>query len=165
MWAIIKYEKKLFETFKKELKKKIDNKVQFYRPKILLQKYNRNKLINKELDILGDYIFCYHDIFENSKNIALYKYIKGIKYFLSGHQESQKEIKIFIEICKKNEDQKGNLNMNFYQLILDKKYKFLNGPFVEKIFNITSIQKEKIGITIGNIKTNIKYNKYLFSPI
>ena len=55
--------------------------------------------------------------------------------------------------------------MNFYQLILDKKYKFLNGPFVEKIFNITSIQKEKIGITIGNIKTNIKYNKYLFSPI
>ena len=60
---------------------------------------------------------------------------------------------------------KGNLNINFYQLILDKKYKFLNGPFVEKIFNITSIQKEKIGITIGNIKTNIKFNKYLFSPI
>ena len=33
MWTIIKYEKKLFETFKKELKKKIDDKVQFYRPK------------------------------------------------------------------------------------------------------------------------------------
>ena len=165
MWTVIKYEKKLFETFKKELKKKIDNKVQFYRPKILLQKYIRNKLINKELDILGDYIFCYHDNFEYSKNIDHYKYIKGIKYFLTGHQESQKEIKFFIENCKKNEDQKGNLNINFYQLILNKKYKFLNGPFVEKIFNITSIQKEKVGIAIGNIKTKIKFNKYLFKPI
>jgi len=165
MWTIIKYEKKLYETLKNELKKKIDDKVQFYRPKILLQKYIRNKLINKELDILGDYIFCYHDNFEYSKNIDHYKYIKGIKYFLTGHQESQKEIKFFIENCKKNEDQKGNLNINFYQLILNKKYKFLNGPFVEKIFNITSIQKEKIGIAIGNIKTNIKFNKYLFRPI
>ena len=140
-------------------------KFNFIDLKILLQKYIRNKLINKELDILGDYIFCYHDNFEYSKNIAHYKYVKGIKYFLTGHQESQKEIKLFIENCKKNEDQKRNLNINFYQLILDKKYKFLNGPFVEKIFNITSIQKEKIGITIGNIKTNIKFNKYLFSPI
>ena len=165
MWTIIKYEKKLYETLKNELKKKIDDKVQFYRPKILLQKYIRNKLINKELDILGDYIFCYHDNFEYSKNIAHYKHVKGIKYFLTGYQESQKEIKLFIENCKKNEDQDGNLTTNFYQLILNKKYKFLNGPFVEKIFNITSIQKEKIGIAIGNIKTKIKFNKYLFKPI
>ena len=165
MWTIIKYEKKLFETLKQELKKKIDDKVHFYNPKILLQKYNRNKLINKEQNILGDYIFCYHNNFKNNKNIAQYKYIKGIKYFLSGYQESQKEIKLFIESCKKNEDGKGNLSINFYKLILGKKYKFLNGPFVEKIFNITSIQREKIGITIGNIKTNIKNNKYLFSPI
>lgn len=165
MWTIIKYEKKIFETLKKELKKKIDSKVEFYRPKILLQKYIRNKLINKEFDILGDYIFCYHHNFEHSKNIAHCKYVKGIKYFLTGHQESQKEIKLFIENCKKNEDQKGYLNINFYQLNLNKKYKFLNGLFVEKIFNITSIQKEKIGIAIGNIKTNIKFNKYLFRPI
>ena len=31
-----------------------------YNPKILVEKYKKNKLIKKEFDLLGDYLFCFH---------------------------------------------------------------------------------------------------------
>ncbi len=165
MWAIIKYDKKFIEILKREFKNKIDKDVKFYNPKISIQKFKKNKLIYKEYDLLGDYLFCYHKNFENSKNIINYKYTKGLKYFLDGYKGAQSDIEAFINNCKINEDEKGNLKCNFYELFLEKKYKFLSGPFSEKIFNITLIQKQKIEVAIGNIKTKIKRNKYLFCPV
>ena len=165
MWTIIKYDRKFIEILKKELKNKIDSDIKFYNPKISVQKFKKNKLIYKEYDLLGDYLFCYHKNFKQNKNIVNYKYIRGLKYFLKGYKLAQSEIETFIYNCKINEDEKGNLKSNFYELFLDKKYKFLSGPFSEKIFNITLIQKEKIEVAIGNLKTKIKRNKYLFCPI
>ncbi len=165
MWTIIKYDKKFIEILKKEFKKKIDTDIQFYNPKISIQKFQKNKLVYKDYDLLGDYLFCYHKNFRNSKNIVNYKYIRGLKYFLEGYKYGQGEIETFINNCKINEDEEGNLKSNFYELFFEKKYKFLSGPFSEKIFNITLIQKDKIEVAIGNIKTKIKRNKYLFCPI
>ena len=42
---------------------KIDKNFEIYNPKLLIQKFRNNKLINKEHSLLGDYIFCYHKIF------------------------------------------------------------------------------------------------------
>ena len=90
MWAIIKYDKKFIEILKREFKNKIDKDVKFYNPKISIQKFKKNKLIYKEYDLLGDYLFCYHKNFENSKNIINYKYTKGLKYFLEGYKLADK---------------------------------------------------------------------------
>ena len=136
-----------------------------YKNKEYIRSYSLYKSIYKEYDLLGDYLFCYHKNFKQSKNIINYRYIRGLKYFLEGYKLAQSEIETFIYNCKINEDEKGNLKSNFYELFLEKKYKFLSGPFSEKIFNITLIQKEKIEVAIGNLKTKIKRNKYLFCPI
>ena len=45
-----------------DFKKNIGEDCVIYRPKILIKKYKNNKLINKELDILGDYAFCFHKL-------------------------------------------------------------------------------------------------------
>ena len=65
MWTIIKVDLKNLEFLKKELKKKIGNDVKIYSPKFLIQKYKKNKLIGKELNLLGDYLFCHHIKFES----------------------------------------------------------------------------------------------------
>ena len=58
MWSVIKFDKKNYHLFKEDLKKKIGNNCIIYRPKILIQKFKNNKLIKKEINLLGDYIFC-----------------------------------------------------------------------------------------------------------
>ena len=63
MWAVIKFDKKNFHQLKEYFQKKIGKDCVIYRPKILIQKYKNNKLINKEVDILGDYLFCFHKNF------------------------------------------------------------------------------------------------------
>ena len=113
MWTIIKYDTKFIEILKKELKNKIDSDIKFYNPKISVQKFKKNKLIYKEYDLLGDYLFCYHKNFKQNKNIVNYKYIRGLKYFLEGYKLAQSEIETFIYNCKINEDEKGNLKSNF----------------------------------------------------
>ena len=40
-----------------------------------------------------------------------------------------------------------------------------HGPFTEKIFQIINLQKNKIRILMGNIKTTINNKDFLFSPI
>ena len=64
MWTVIKFKKKNLELLKKDLKKKVGQDCSFYLPKILVQKYVKNKLINKEKLMLGDYLFCFHKNFE-----------------------------------------------------------------------------------------------------
>ena len=43
MWVILKYKIKEFKTLKKNLIEKLDEKVQFYIPKIKCQKFKNNK--------------------------------------------------------------------------------------------------------------------------
>ena len=48
--------------------------------------------------------------------------------------------------------------------IIQSNYKFISGPFSEKIFQIVKFQKDKIDIFLGNVKTRINVNSFLFKP-
>ena len=164
MWTIIKFDKKKLSFLKKDLQIKLGNNFKIYIPKLFLHKYKKNKLIEKEYNLLGDYLFCYHDDFSNNENIKKLQYSRGLKYFLNGFVKSQNEIIKFISKCKNAEDNSGYLSKNFYQLHVNSKYRFATGPFTKMIFEIISINKNEIDIFMGNIKTTIRRKDFLFYP-
>ena len=92
-------------------------------------------------------------------------YIKGLKNILSGFLFYQKEIVKFINKCKEFENDRGYITQNFFELQEILKYKFVSGPFVNKIFQIINIQQNKIKILIGDLKTTIKKKEFLFNRI
>ena len=106
MWTIIKIDEKKLPLLKEDFKKKLGNDCIFYSPKLLLQKYKNNKLLNKEFNLLGEYFLCFHKDFIKSETINKLKFSRGLKYFLFGFQHSQNEIKNFINKCKNSEDKK-----------------------------------------------------------
>ena len=83
-----------------------------------------------------------------------------MKYFLNGFFEAQKEINDFIKKCKVLENKNGYLSQNIFNLEFDKDYKFITGPFVQKIFKIISFQKKTIDIEMGNLKTRVKKENF-----
>jgi hypothetical protein len=165
MWIIIKYDSQNFDFFKRELKAKLSCDYNLYCPKLLIQKYKNNKLIKKEFNILGDYVFCYDKKLKNKEVLAKLKFVKGLKYILSGFTSSQNEIVKFINQCKKFENTEGYITQNFFKLQEESKYKFVSGPFVNTIFEIINIQKNKIKILMGDLKTTIKRKDFLFNPV
>ena len=48
---------------------------------------------------------------------------------------------------------------NIFEMFEKKKYKFLDGPFANQIFEIINFRKKKIEIMIGNIRTKIDKEK------
>ena len=134
MWTIIKLDHKKINLLKEDLRKKIGSQYKIYNPKLIIQKYNKNKLLNKEVNLLGDYIFCYHSKFCENSTLNNLKYLRGLKYFLDGFVSSQNEIQEFIKKCKKLEDKKGFISTNLFEIHLNTYYKFSSGPFVEKVF-------------------------------
>ena len=165
MWAIIKYDKRKTFFLEQDFKKRLGEGFKFYSPKILIQKYNKNKLIKKEFDILGDYMFCYHKDLNKIGMINILQFSKGLKYFLKGSAQSQKDIIKFIDECKNSENKDGYLSKSFYELYLNCKYRFTSGPFAETIFKIIGLQKNKMSILLGNIRTTINKEEYLFRPL
>lgn len=164
MWAVAKFDKKQINFFKKDLKKKLGENFVIYTPKILLNRFSKKKFIHREFNILGDYLLCFHNEFNNPLTINRLKHCRGLKYFLPGNIQSQNEITNFVNKCKKAEDEKGYLSQNFYSLYVDSNYKFITGPFAENIFKIINLQKNKINILLGNIRTTIDKKKFLFNP-
>ena len=79
MWIVAKVDKKNLFNLKKEFSFKLGEGLQIYSPKILLEKFAKKKLIKKEIEILGDYIFCFHNKFESSNSTVSLKYTKGLK--------------------------------------------------------------------------------------
>ena len=164
MWTIIKFDKKKLESLKNDLKLKLGEDLNIYIPKIFIKKYRKNKFVGREFNPLGDYLFCFHEKFKDQQTINNLKFTKGLKYFLNGFIQSQNEIRKFIEKCKNLEDKNGYLSQNFFELCINSNYKFYSGPFAETIFKIVGLQKNKINILLGNIKTTIKKNDFLFNP-
>ena len=164
MWRILKFDHKNLGLLKKDLLKKLGTDLRIYIPKLRIQKYKNNKLINKEINLLGSYMFCFHESFGHENKINSLKFLKGLKYFLEGHSYSQDELKTFISECNKSEDKNGYINKSFASLIFNKYYKFKSGPFVDRIFKLINLNKEFIDIMLGNIKTKIKYNRYIIEP-
>ena len=91
--------------------------------------------------------------------------MRGLKEILKGCKESQLELVNFINQCKKAENDKGFLTQKFYELNTEKNYKFLNGPFSEKIFRIVDLQKNKIKVLIGNLNVQLSRKKLLCNTI
>ena len=164
MWSVIKFDKKSFHLLKNDLKKKIGEDCIFYRPKVLIQKYRNNKLIKKEIEIMGDYLFCFHKKFERKETIENLKFTRGLKYFLDGFLQFQEDILLFVQKCKKLEDVNGYVSENLYEININSNYIFTTGPFAEKIFKIISLQKNKINILMGNLKTTVSKKEFFFNP-
>ncbi len=165
MWTVLKFDKKKFHFLKEDLTKKLGHDFILYNPKIKIQKFKKNKLVNIELDILGNYIFCFHKNFNKENIFNNLRFCRGLKYFLNGYYESQSDIQKFIENCKSLEDENGFISKTLFKLKINESYKFSTGPFAEKIFKIINLQKNKIDILMGNIKTSINKQKFLFKPI
>ena len=164
MWAVIKFDKKNFHLLKEDFLKKIGKEFIIYKPKILVQKYKNNKLINKEVDLLGDYLFCFHKNFCKKSTINQLKFSRGLKYFLDGFIELQSDVQNFVEKCKNLEDGKGYISENLFEININSNYKFFSGPFVNQIFKVLNMQKLKIQILMGGVKISLKKNRFLFNP-
>tara|TARA_Y100000590_G_scaffold299675_1_gene337925 strand:- start:10072 stop:10566 length:495 start_codon:yes stop_codon:yes gene_type:complete len=164
MWIVAKYDKKKANFFLDDLKKKLKDKVVIYNPKVKIEKFYKKKLISKEFNILGDYIFCFNPKFANQKILDNLQFTKGLKYFLSGFYKSQKEIKDFIKKCKKSENENGFISADFFDIELNKKYKFNNGPLLNLIFQVVEIQKTKFKVIMGDKIATIEKG-FLFSPL
>ena len=165
MWAILKFDKKNLEFLKREFQKKLGNDCKIYIPKIRVQRYKNNKLINKNFNLLGDYLFCFHKSFQNKNSTNFLKNSRGLKFFLDGFIESQKEISEFINKCKTSEDETGLLSKNFIELFANKKYIFSSGPFTGKIFQIINLQRNKINVLVGSIKTTLDKREFSFATV
>ena len=71
------------------MKKKIGNECKFFRPKITLQSYKKNRLVTN-VDLLDD-MACYHEKFNDKKIINGHlKFIKGLKYVLENFKKFPK---------------------------------------------------------------------------
>lgn len=165
MWAVVKIDRKKLLIVKNELKKKFNSSTKFYIPQILIQYYNKNKLVDREINLLGDYIFCFNENFKFKEKLNLVKFCVGVKSVLDGYLFLQKDIQNFISTCKNFENNKGHVSLNFIKLAKNMKYKFESGPFVNKIFEIIEFQKNKINILVGKFKTNLNKKDYLIRPI
>tara|TARA_B100001059_G_C17654626_1_gene486277 strand:- start:180 stop:677 length:498 start_codon:yes stop_codon:yes gene_type:complete len=165
MWVILKSKKNSLNFLKRELKNKFKKNSEIYSPKMLIENFRNKKLVRREVNIMGDYIFCFNSSFSDKHTLSQVKYVKGVNYFLDGCQSAQKEIEYFVKKFKSCEDEKGYINQNFLNAQINKYYKFLNGPFTQKIFKIIEIHRDKIQILVGNIQTSIDKRKFLFSPL
>ena len=161
MWVVIKFDKKKLGLLKNELQERLQKNCILYTPKYLSQNYSNNKLIKKENNLLGDYLFCFNKNFANVNFLRQLNYIRGVKSILDGYESAQKDIKNFINYCKSLEDQQGFLNDNFSELKVNNTYKFITGPFTQKLFKLIEIEKNRIKIKIGNLFTSVKRNNYL----
>jgi len=165
MWTIVKFDKKKINLLKEDLRKKIGGDYKIYIPKILVKRFTKDKLVNKEVNLLGDYMFCFNEKFKNKNDLNQYNNLRGIKYFLNGCIESQKDIQLFINKCKNGENDNGYLSFDFFDINLKQFYKFYTGPFIDQIFKVINLQKNKIRILMGNIETTIDKKDLLFKPL
>ena len=133
MWVVAKIKKNELEKFKSSIKKILDKDIIFYHPAVGIEKKNKNIL---KKYILGNYIFCFHKKFSKISYLNSLKFIEGLDYFLNGFINSQKEIKSFINHCKKHEDSFGYIKHSFFTCLIKNSAKFISGPFSNMIFRI-----------------------------
>ncbi len=165
MWTVIKYKKNNYHQMIKSIKDHFDNSVKFYRPEIKCIKKLKNKNKNLCIPILNTYVFCYSKNFNSEGSTTRCKYLKGVDYFLSGHNFNQKEIINFIDFCKKYENENGSILPEFFSNLKINKGKFINGPFSNMIFEILEKNRNFLKISFGNFKARMRFkSKNFFRP-
>ena len=166
MWVVAKVKTKELSIFKKNLIEKLGKDTKFYHPKIEYYKYFGYKVKRIEKFVLGNYIFCHHEKFKKFSFINEVRFLKGLEYFLNGHQQDQKEIIKFIKYCQTFENKEGYLTQAFFNTMGIKKAKFISGPFTNMVFKIISKQKNKLGVLLRDKKVILdKNSEYLFYPV
>ena len=156
MWIVAKIKTNNLNIFISEMKKKIKD-IKIYYPKILCKKKHQN--------ILGDYIFCYHNKFKDNFH-SHFKYIRGLIYFLEKNKCNQDDLLNFIKYCNINEDSDGFLKSSFLKKKISGNGQFINGPFSNYLFEVAAKEKNKLKVFIGNFKINISdKNNILYQKI
>jgi len=160
MWLVIKLKKGLiFNLFKCGLKNLLLSDPELYSPKITRQRIKGNKFYQKDLHVLGNYIFVFHEKFKNKIYINKLNFIKGVDKVLNGFQYSQEEINSFVSKCKINEDENGYLLQEFFTNIVGNKIKFHSGPFINFVSELIDIQRNKISVLAGKYKILVDIKK------
>ena len=90
--------------------------LKIYSPKFLIQKFHKNKLKTKEIELLGEYFFCFHKKFENPTIINSLKIYKRVKIFSKWFFTIPRRYKKFISRCKESENDKGYLTQSFFEI-------------------------------------------------
>ena len=67
----------------------------------------------------------------------------------------KKDITNFINKCRSCENKDGSISINFFELKINKKYKFNSGPLLNLIFELLEVQKKKLKILVGNKITKV----------
>jgi hypothetical protein len=165
MWSVIKIDRKKIGFFKEEIKKKLGEDCEFYTPKLHIEGLKNNKKINKEIYLLGDYIFCFNENFKNKKILQHLKNTRGLKYFLDGFISAQDEILKFIKKCKSLENKEGFIKQNVFSIYENKNYKFLSGPLAGTLLKVLELNKNKLSVLVENVKVQINRKNYLFEPV
>tara|TARA_B100000686_G_C16611535_1_gene874081 strand:- start:497 stop:994 length:498 start_codon:yes stop_codon:yes gene_type:complete len=165
MWYVIKHKKNYLNSIKAEIKKKLGVSPEIYSPTIKYDKFFKDKKVEKQIRLLGNYALCFHQEFENQKIVNNLKFTRGLDYFLEDSVYCQKEIIEFVEKCKKHQDKQGYLNISFFDYCKDKTYKFINGPFSKLLFKIININKNKIEILLGNFRTTVTKKNNFFQVV
>ena len=166
MWIVAKYKNNELGILKENFIKVLGNSTVFYNPKIKFQKFVKNKLKTYEKFVLENYLICHSAKFSDPSFINRLKYSKGISYFLNGFRGSQNEISNFVQECKRLEDENGYLTQDFFEILKNKKARFISGPFTDIMFEVISNQKNKLRVLIGNLRTTIsKKSGYLYRSI
>ena len=72
----------------------------------------------------------------------------------------------FIEHCKSFENDEGYIKPNFYKFLVNKKAKFISGPFTNMIFEILDKQNKKLKVLVGDIVMTLSdKGNYFYRPI
>lgn len=157
MWIVAKVKKNNLELFCCQLQKKITD-IQYYFPKINAKDKKKNLLVN--------YIFCFNPLFKRKSILNIYKTIKGLDYFLDTKEKDQKDIEKFINFCKQNEDENGNITNSFFRKDIIDKGKFITGPFSNYLFDIIKKEKKNVSVLVGDITISISNkSKVLYQPV
>ena len=166
MWLVAKIKKKEFKIFKQNLNQKLKTDLKFYQPKFLKIISKKNKIIQKEVPLISNYIFINHPEFSKIELVNFLSFTKGLDYFLKTSLFNQIQILDFIKSCKNYEDENGYIKPNFFKCLVNYKAKFLTGPFANKVFQVIEKKENFIKIMLNDL--NIKLTdkaKYLYQPI
>ena len=166
MWIVIKFKKEKIKILKSEISKKFGGKLDFYVPKIEIEKMTSNKLKKKTSKyITDDYLFCKISSFYLKEVLLKIKHTKGVKYILNHFQCSQTEIEKFVKKCKLHENEEGNLKSSFFEVVEKSNIQFLNGPFLNRIVRIVENNKKIMKASLNNLKLSVKKNNNLFQTV
>ena len=81
MWAILKINTKELNLLKKDLEKKIKDKIEIYSPQVKIEKYTNKKKKEFKFSLLGDYIFCFSKEFSKKIQLKLQAIQEGLNIF------------------------------------------------------------------------------------